>query len=443
MKRRSLFWVCLSVVCIGLNAQNPIIHNQFTADPTARVFNGKMYLYPSHDIPSPVERLKEWFCMADYHVFSSENLTDWTDHGVIVSQNDVPWVQPDSYAMWAPDCVCKDGRYYFYFPAAPKGERKGFSIGVAVADQPEGPFMPMLRPIEGVMGIDPCVLVDDDGESYLYWSGGGIFAARLKDNMVELDSKPQRLEGMPAGGGLMEGPFIFKRNGKYYCTFPWVREKDGTEALVYCMSDHPLGPFEYKGVIMDEHPSGCWTNHHSIVEYQNQWYLFYHHNDYSPEFDKNRSSRIDSLFFNADGTIQKVIPTLRGVGVSEARSMIQLDRYSRIASEGVSIAYLDETDKFEGWKTVFTRKGAWVQYDKVNFGKEPVKEVKIRVKSMNGGTLQVRTDNRKGRLVAEIKVSSCREWMVVNAPVKQSPEGVQDLYVELKKGGMEVDWLGF
>lgn len=132
--------------------QNPIIKGQFTADPTARVFNGRMYLYPSHDIESPIDELKEWFCMEDYHVFSSDNLTNWTDHGVIVSQNRVPWVKPDSYAMWAPDCVEKDGRYYFYFPAAPAGEERGFKVGVAVGDKPEGPFMAMPRPIEGMNG---------------------------------------------------------------------------------------------------------------------------------------------------------------------------------------------------------------------------------------------------------------------------------------------------
>ena len=116
---------------IGMAAQNPIISDQFTADPTARVFNNKVYLYPSHDIvPPEAYPRKDWFCMEDYHVFSSENLTDWTDHGVILSQAQVPWGKPDGYSMWAPDCVCKDGRYYFYFPDAPR-EGRGFAIGVA------------------------------------------------------------------------------------------------------------------------------------------------------------------------------------------------------------------------------------------------------------------------------------------------------------------------
>lgn len=112
------FLLCLMVHLSG--AQNPIIRHQFSADPTARVFDGKVYVYPSHDIPSPVERLKEWFCMADYHVFSSNNLVDWEDHGVILSQENVPWVNAESYSMWAPDCVFANGKYYFYFPASPK-----------------------------------------------------------------------------------------------------------------------------------------------------------------------------------------------------------------------------------------------------------------------------------------------------------------------------------
>ena len=162
--------------------------------------------------------------------------------------------------------------------------------------------------------------------------------------MTELASEPKLVEGLP--DGFKEGPFAFERNGKYYFTFPWVREKNGTETLAYAMADHPMGPFTFKGIIMDESPTKCWTNHHSIVEYQGQWYLFYHHNDYSPKFDKNRSVRIDSLNFNPDGTIQKVIPTLRGVGLTNARSRIQIDRYSALQGKGIGIDYLDKNNCF-------------------------------------------------------------------------------------------------
>lgn len=424
-----------------LKAQNPVIRDQFTADPTARVFNGKVYIYPSHDIPSPVDRLKEWFCMADYHVFSSTNLTDWTDHGVILTQNNVPWVQPDSYSMWAPDCVCKDGKYYFYFPSTPKGEgRRGFNVGVAVADTPTGPFIPEAEPIKGISGIDPCVLIDTNGESYIYWSGRGISVAKLKPNMLELASEPITVQGLPEG--FKEGPYAFKRNDKYYLTFPWVQDK--TETLAYAMSDNPMGPFTFKGIIMDESPSGCWTNHHSITEYNGQWYLFYHHNDYSPNFDKNRSARIDSLSFNTDGTIKKVRPTLRGVGITDARGKIQIDRYSAISPYGASIDYLNPSNTFEGWQTLFHRADTWVAYNGVDFGTAPVKRLKARVRSEKGGVITVRTSGDKGVTIAELPIKATERWAEISTSVRNAPAGMQDLVVTQTGGNpVAVDWISF
>ncbi len=313
MKNLKLYLFILSFFSSYTLAQNPIITNQFTADPSARVFEGRVYLYPSHDILAVEGKGRVgWFCMEDYHVFSSANLTNWTDHGIIVSQNKVPWVNSKSYAMWAPDCINKNGKYYFYFPAPAKDTSygRGFAIGVAISDKPYGPFTPQPEPIKNVHGIDPNLFIDIDGQAYLIWAARNIYIAKLKENMLELASEPKVIEGLPEKG-LKEGPFMFERNGIYYLTYPHVKDK--TERLEYAIGDSPLGPFKVTGVIMDEKP-GCWTNHQSIVEFKNQWYLFYHHNDLSPHFDKNRSVRIDSLFFNEDGTIKKVIPTIRGVG---------------------------------------------------------------------------------------------------------------------------------
>ena len=438
MKSNRLFALLAGLgFVVGIQAQNPIITGQFTADPTARVFEGKLYLYPSHDIPSPIERLKEWFCMADYHVFSSENLVDWTDHGMILSQENVPWVDSESYSMWAPDCVYKDGKYYFYFPASPKG-KKGFNVGVAIADKPYGPFKPLPEPIKGVGGIDPCVLLDTDGQAYLYWSGRGLNVAKLKDNMTELASEPVLVADVE--DGFKEGPFAFKRNGKYYLTYPWVKDK--TECLAYAMSDNPMGPFEYKGIIMEQSPTGCWTNHHSLVEYKGQWYLFYHHNDYSPEFDKNRSVRVDSLTFNPDGTIQLVTPTLRGVGITDAGKAIQLDRYSAISQEGASIDYINQANKFDGWKVLFNRKDAWVSYNRVDFGNQEWQKVDARVLSSAGGTLGVYAN---GKMIAEIEVpASVSEWKTLSVPVEIAQAGIQDLCVSLVKGNdVQLDWIRF
>lgn len=444
MKKRGILFI---LVGIGLSAyaDNPIISGQFTADPTAKVFDGKVYVYPSHDIPSPVENLKEWFCMADYHVFSSDDLIDWFDHGVILDQSQVPWADGGSYTMWAPDCVEKDGKYYFYFPAQPKGEgRRGFNVGVAVAPTPVGPFTPQPHYIDGIMGIDPCVLVDDDGSAYIYWSGMGIRCARLADNMVELASDPVLMEGLPEG--FKEGPFVFKRDGRYYLTFPWVRGGEGaTETLAYCMSDSPLGPWEYKGLIMEEWPDGCWTNHHSLVEYDGQWYIFYHHNDYSPEFDKNRSARADKVSFGQDGTIVKVAPTLRGIGVADARRPIQVDRYSDISPKGASVDYLNPDRKFDGWMTRLTRKGAWVRYDDVDFSDKAPALLKVRARSEKGATVAVTLADAGNADAGSVVVAPSAEWTIFETPLNGSPlKGVHDLQVALTKGHeVEIDYIGY
>ncbi len=427
----------------SLLAQNPLIRNQFTADPTARVFGDRVYIYPSHDIPPvPGKTRADWFCMEDYHVFSSANLTDWTDHGMIVTQNKVPWVKPDSYNMWAPDCVERNGKYYFYFPATVSDTAygRGFGIGVAVANKPEGPFIPQDLPIKGVRGIDPNVFIDKDGQAYLYWSQGNIYAAKLKENMLELASEPVTLKDLPTKG-LKEGPFMFERNGIYYLTYPHVQNK--TEQLEYAIGDNPLGPFKITGVIMDEWPSGCWTNHHSLIQFKNQWYLFYHHNDLSPKFDKNRSIRADSLSFNADGTIVKVMPTLRGIGVTNATSEIQLDRYTALSKQGASIQFLDTMTRFAGWKTQLQQSGSWVQYNSVSFGKK-FNVVKMKVHSAKGAILQLRLNSADGPIVAEVTVPSDTDWNSIQAPLKGVKVGTHNLVLCLKNDTeVEVDWVSF
>lgn len=436
-----IFQIFVLATCLmTARAQNPIIRNQFTADPTARVFNGRVYLFPSHDIISPVEPEKRWFSMADYHMFSSTDLVEWTDHGVILSQENVPWGDPKGYSMWAPDCVEHNGKYYFFFPDAPRpepGKRRGFGIGVAVADGLFNPrFVPQDKPIAGVGGIDPCVMKASDGRHYLFWGGGGLVVARLKDNLLELDGEPKRIDGLPEG--FKEGPFAFEHKGKYYLTYPWVRREGGTECLAYAMADNPMGPYTYKGIIMKESATGCWTNHHSIVNFKGQWYLFYHHNDYSPSFDKNRSTCIDSLFFRPDGTIIEVVPTRRGVGISDARKPVQLDRYSDIG-RGAAIEYHDTSNCFAGWKTVFARPGAWVRYNRVDTKSSCAENVCLRVRTNGKARFVLRIGSYETLLDAG---DTNGEWQERNIRVKVMPEGVNDLTLALKSGhNAEVDWI--
>ncbi len=471
---RKLTTLIAAASVLTVTAQNPIIRDQYTADPTARVFGGKIYLYPSHDIHPPVGQRQDWFCMADYHVFSSENLTDWHDHGVILTQEAVPWGKPDGYSMWAPDCVEKNGTYYFYFPDAPKGGR-GFGIGVATAQSPEGPFTCEPQPIKGISGIDPCVLLDDDGSAYIYWGGGGIRGGKLKANMKELDGELKevrlpRREGQPelppmqVGGedmqglpdGFKEGPFAFKRKGHYYLTFPWVRKEGGTETLAYAMSDRPLGPWTFKGVIMEEHANGCWTNHHSLVEYKGQWYIFYHTNYFSPRDDKRRSACIERVTFNSDGTIQPVKETRRGVGINPATDRIEVDRYS-LASDGTSACYIDTTNCQRGSCVVLPKKGSWAVYKDVDFS--PLNDAYLIVcaRASENTSFTVREANAQGKagkviarftLTVKSQQGNFRrdmsgQWITLTAPLEYTPKGVSHLMVTCEGEAVDIYWLQF
>lgn len=447
MNKTSFVIFCAILLVVGdpaVEAQNPLIRTQFSADPSARVFGNEVYLYPSHDILAAEGKGRVgWFCMEDYHVFSSANLTEWTDHGVIITQNKVPWVKPNSYSMWAPDCIERNGKYYFYFPTTARDTSfgKGFAIGVAIADDPAGPFTPEPLPIKNVHGIDPNVFIDKDGQAYLYWAQGKIYCAKLKENMLELASEPKILGDLP-DKGLKEGPYLFERNGMYYLTYPHVENK--TERLEYAVGDNPLGPFTITGVIMDESPTGCWTNHQSIIRFKDQWYLFYHHNDYSPGFDKARSVRADSLSFNMDGTIKKLIPTLRGIGVADAGKRIEIDRYSKLSNSGASIAFIDTLDKFKGWKVLLDRPGAWSQYNTVDFGKRKLQSVYVRAASKTGALLQVRLEDSNGPIIAEVTIPSNSDWRIIKAPLSAFKQGVYNLVVVLKTGDMlDVDYLYF
>ena len=195
---------------------------------------------------------------------------------------------------------------------------------------------------------------------------------------------------------------------------------------------------------MDESPTGCWTNHQSIVRFNNQWYLFYHHNDLSPKFDKNRSIRVDSLFFNEDGTIRKVIPTLRGVGLTEATKEIQIDRYSRISENGASIVFLDSLNVFSGWKIILNKQDVFVQYNAVGFGNKKLNSVRVKVSSQTGGTLQIRIDRKDGPLLAEVKIPKGTGWNTIDTRIMKYQKGVHNLFVSLKDNNpVEIDWISF
>ncbi|MDF7809246.1 family 43 glycosylhydrolase [Pontiellaceae bacterium B12219] len=288
--------VSMSISYAAERATNPFIKHMLTADPTARVWeDGRLYVYPSTDIPG-----KGYRAMDGYHIFSTDDMLNWTDHGQSLHSSDVDWTGGPG-AMWAPDCVYKDGTYYYYFPHHNK--KKQWEIGVATSTKPASDFK-----VQGVVKgattfCDPNVFIDDDGQAYLYAVvKAQTYAAKLKDNMMEIEGE------MVLQAELYdhrEGPFVFKRKGLYYLIFP--DNTEGGHQMRYATSDSPLGPWETRGIILDK--TSALTSHGSIVEYKGQWYLFYHNADLSGGRKANRSICFDKVFFNEDGTIQKVKQT--------------------------------------------------------------------------------------------------------------------------------------
>lgn len=315
----------------------PLVTHIYTADPSAHVFDGKIYIYPSHDIDAgiPFNDNGDHFGMEDYHVLRMDSPDGPAeDCGVALHVKDVPWAERQ---MWAPDAATKDGKYYFYFPA--KRADGIFQIGVAVGDNPAGPFKPEPEAIKGSYSIDPAVYCDDDGEHYMYfgglWGGQlqnyrdnvysadyqepaadepalGARIARLTPDMKEFAEAPREVlildeHGKPLLAGdtarrYFEGPWMHKYQGKYYLSY----STGDTHFLCYATSDNPYGPFTYQGQILT--PVVGWTTHHSICEFDGKWYLFYHDSILSGGVTHLRSAKVTELHYDDEGRIITIDP---------------------------------------------------------------------------------------------------------------------------------------
>jgi arabinoxylan arabinofuranohydrolase len=290
------------------NKGNPLIRHMYTADPSARVFGDRLYVYTSHD--EDTAEANQHFYMNNWHVFSTNNLIDWTGHGQIFSLGDISWAEKQA---WAPDCVERNGKYYLYFPV------EQTKIGVAVSHTPVGPFKDALgKPLidnmnnEAVVGrepIDPAILIDDDGQTYMYFGCRDARVVKLKENMIELDGRIQPvvingIEGHTENndGYYGEAPWVFKRNSVYYFVFSngW----GPLSTIIYAMGNNPMGPFDYVGEVMS--PVGAGTSHASLVEFKGKWYIFYHNNSLSKN-GKRRSVCFDEITFAPDGKINRLI----------------------------------------------------------------------------------------------------------------------------------------
>jgi hypothetical protein len=320
----------------------PLITSMYTADPAAHIFNGKIYVYGSHDIDAGVPEKDDGshFAMKDYHVLSMDSVGGKvTDNGVALDIKDIPWV---SRQLWAPDVSYKNGLYYLYFPA--KDKQDIFRIGVATCPFPTGPFAPQRQPIKGSYSIDPAVFTDTNGDSYMYFGGiwGGQLQkwqtgkfdstygqeptdstvpalcpkiARLSSNMLRFegpvkDVKIVDKDGKPLLAGdhnrrFFEASWMHKYNGKYYFSY----STGNTHFICYAIGDNPYGPFTYQGVILN--PVQGWTNHESIVEFNGKWYIFYHDTQLSGKTNL-RNIKATELHYRPDGSIEPTTTYRKG-----------------------------------------------------------------------------------------------------------------------------------
>lgn len=322
----------------------PLVEHIYTADPSAHVFNGKIYIYPSHDIDAgdAFDDLGSHFAMEDYHVLSMDNPSDLqaTDNGLALHVKDVLWAEKQ---MWAPDAAEKDGKYYLFFPA--KDYDGIFRIGVAIGDSPIGPFLPEPNAIKESFSIDPAVFKDHDGNYYMYFGGiwggqlqrwrTGVFnseqgespfaflpkenepaltakVARLTDNLLEFAESPKDLVILDENGNpllqgdtdrrFFEGSWMHQYNDKYYLSY----STGDTHFICYAIGDNPYGPFIYSGRILN--PVVGWTSHHSICEFNSKWYLFYHDSSLSSGITHLRSIKVTALLHDENGKIQTINP---------------------------------------------------------------------------------------------------------------------------------------
>ncbi len=343
----TLFTVCLSACSAKqeVSTENEttdykekhsvLVNHIYTADPSAHVFNNRLYIYPSHDVDSgvPISDNADHFAMRDYRVLSLDKVGgEVTDHGVALALEDIPWA---GRQLWAPDAAEKDGKYYLYFPA--KDKKDVFYIGVAVSDSPVGPFQAQPEPMVGSFSIDPSVYKDDDGEYYIYFGGiwGGQLqrwqngeysetdqypaddeaalmpvVAKLSDDMLSFNGEVKEVQLLDRSGSpilhgdndrrFFEAAWVHKHNDTYYFSY----STGDTHKIVYATGDSPLGPFTYQGVVLN--PVVGWTNHHSITMFQGKWYLFYHDSTLSGGQTHLRSVKMAELEHLPDGSIKTI-----------------------------------------------------------------------------------------------------------------------------------------
>jgi hypothetical protein len=420
----AVIWLFAAVHC---RSENPIVQTNFTADPAPMVYHGTVYLYTSHD-----EDDATGFKMVNWKLYTSRDMVNWTDHGSVASLATFPWAVQTNDA-WAPQVIQRNGKFYLYVPISVAGWPKSV-IAVAVADSPLGPFKdalghPLIEKSNGA--IDPTVFIDDDGQAYLYWGNPNLWYVKLNKDMtsysgdiVKVDSRPENYQ---------EGPWFYKHDGRYYMAYA---SHCCPEGIGYAMSDHPTGPWKYKGMIMepDSRSSG---NHPGIIDYRGSSYVFgfnYTLNlALTSTHRERRSVSVSKITYNTDGTISTV-PWFDPAGIAQVGT---LDPFER--NEAETIAWESgvktwQSDKVGVYVTSITN-GSYIKVAGVDFGRNEVASFTASVSSgSDDGTIELHLDSIDGPEIGSLTVPDTGGWYTwesVTVPISAAA-GVHDLYFVFK-----------
>lgn len=429
MKKGFLF-LSIGLLTVQTFAQNPIVQTHYTADPAPMVYNGTLYLYTSHD-----EDASTWFVMNDWKLYTTTDMVNWTDHGAVLSYKTFNWAKGDAWAM---QCVERNGRFYAYVPVTMN--KGGGAIGVAVADSPYGPFYDALgKPLvsSGKGDIDPTVMIDNDGQAYLYWGNPFCYYVKLNEDMISYSGDIVRVpmteesfgkrEGNVAERPTLyeEGPWLYKHNDWYYLL--WAGGPI-PEHLGYSISKSPVGPWKYAGTLMPTE-GGSFTNHPGIVDYKGSTYLFYHNGALPGGGGFTRSVCVQKAEFNKDGTL---VPMKMTAGIEKGLETLNPYRKTEAETMAFSEGMKASQNKEVGVFVNAMKDGAYIKVKDVDFRKEGASKFTARLGTThNGGvTLEVRLDSLQGNLLTTVNVPMTggdNRWALVSSDVAKV-SGVHDLY---------------
>lgn len=433
-------------------AQNPIVQTWHTTDPAPVVFGDRMWVYTGHD-----EEGADFFWMNEWRAYSTADMANWTDHGSILDLGSLSW--GDDRA-WAPQCIERGGKYYLYIPVH-SNLTNAMAIGVAVADNPAGPFTDAIgKPLaDGNWAyIDPTVLIDDDGRAWLMWGNPQIYYAELNDDMVSFKSEIKELPITEEGFGApamklrekgkkykdcyTEGPWLTKRGKLYYLLYA---AGGVPEHLAYSTAKKIEGPWKYAGTIMPEGGTGSFTNHCGVADFRGHSYLFYHTGKLMPGGGGfARSVAVEEFQYNKDGSIPTILPTDKGV-----EPIATLNPYARVEAETMASSKGVRTEQCDARGVYLSEihNGDWTCLRNVDFGAAEPKAVSMDIASTrNAGQVELHADSLGGKLIAKIEIPRTGGWesfTTVKAPAG-GITGTHDLYIAFKgwKGNKlcNIDW---